>query len=115
MATLQLVFRGPRNRSLRRSLDPSSPAPRRDSWARRSCGDPPSILEARPSTHSRAAGIYLRCGDGSSGGWGLARRDCRSGSGAYVQRRWAPEPTDEDKIRRRLAELEAEIEELEFR
>jgi hypothetical protein len=34
---------------------------------------------------------------------------------AYVQERWDSEPTDEDDIRRRLAKLEAEIEELEFR
>jgi hypothetical protein len=35
--------------------------------------------------------------------------------GAYVQRLWASEPTDEDDFGRRLAKLEAEIEELEFR
>jgi hypothetical protein len=39
--------------------------------------------------------------------------------GAYVQKRWASEPADEDEIRRRLANLEADIEEefrqLEFR
>ena len=34
--------------------------------------------------------------------------------GAYVQRRWAHEPTDDDEIRERLAKLEVEIEELEF-
>jgi hypothetical protein len=38
-----------------------------------------------------------------------------SALGAYVQKRWASEPTGEDEIRRRLAKLEAEIEELEFR
>jgi len=35
--------------------------------------------------------------------------------GAYVEKRWASEPMDEDEIRRQLAKLEAEIEELEFR
>ncbi len=35
--------------------------------------------------------------------------------GAYVQKRLASEPMDEDEIRLRLAQLEAEIEELEFR
>jgi len=35
--------------------------------------------------------------------------------GAYVQKRWPSEPTDEDEFRRRLAKLEEEIEELEFR
>jgi hypothetical protein len=35
-------------------------------------------------------------------------------AGIYVQKRWASEPKDEDEIRRRLAKLEAEIEELEF-
>jgi len=35
--------------------------------------------------------------------------------GAYVQKLWASEPTDEDDFGRRLAKLEAEIEELEFR
>jgi hypothetical protein len=35
--------------------------------------------------------------------------------GAYVQKIWASEPWDEDEFRERLAELEAEIEELEFR
>ena len=34
--------------------------------------------------------------------------------GAYVQRRWAHEPIDDDEIRERLAKLEVEIEELEF-
>lgn len=36
-------------------------------------------------------------------------------AGAYVQKHWASEQIDEDEIYRRLAELEAEIEELEFR
>ncbi len=35
--------------------------------------------------------------------------------GAYVEKRWASEPMDEDEIRRQLAKLESEIEELEFR
>jgi hypothetical protein len=35
--------------------------------------------------------------------------------GAYVQRCWAAETADDDEIRERLAKLEAEIEELEFR
>jgi hypothetical protein len=35
--------------------------------------------------------------------------------GAYVQKRWPSEPTDEEEFRRRLARLEAEIEELELR
>jgi hypothetical protein len=35
--------------------------------------------------------------------------------GAYVQKLWASEPTDEDDFGRRLAKLEAEIEELEYR
>jgi hypothetical protein len=35
--------------------------------------------------------------------------------GAYVQKSWASESPDEDEISRRLAKLEAEIEELEFR
>jgi hypothetical protein len=35
--------------------------------------------------------------------------------GVYVQKLWASEPTDEDDFGRRLANLEAEIEELEFR
>jgi hypothetical protein len=35
--------------------------------------------------------------------------------GAYVQRRWTAETTDDDEIRERLAKLETEIEELEFR
>jgi len=35
--------------------------------------------------------------------------------GASVQERWASEPMDENEFRRRLAKLEAEIEELEFR
>ena len=35
--------------------------------------------------------------------------------GAYVQKSWASESPDEDEISRRLAKLEAEIEELELR
>jgi hypothetical protein len=35
--------------------------------------------------------------------------------GAYVQKGWPSEPTDEGEFRRRLAKLEAEIKELEFR
>jgi len=35
--------------------------------------------------------------------------------GASLQKRWASEPMDENEFRRRLAKLEAEIEELEFR
>jgi hypothetical protein len=34
--------------------------------------------------------------------------------GAYVQKRWPSDPADEYEFRRRLAKLEAEIEELEF-
>ncbi len=34
---------------------------------------------------------------------------------AYVQKRRASEPRDENEFRRRLAELEAEIEDLEFK
>ena len=34
--------------------------------------------------------------------------------GAYVQKLWAPEPTDADDFGQRLAKLEAEIEELEL-
>jgi hypothetical protein len=36
-------------------------------------------------------------------------------AGAYVQKRWVSQSMDEDEIYRQLAELEAEIEELEFR
>jgi len=36
-------------------------------------------------------------------------------AGIYVQKRWASESMNEDELRRHLAKLEAEIEELEFR